>query len=278
MARELCHRLHAADCGLLSGTMTIAYDAVYLSPHLDDAVFSCGGQIFMQSEAGQAVLVATLMAGEPQTDRRSMLAEYLHHNWGVTAETAVAQRRAEDEAACRRLGAEAIHFSFPDCIYRVHPQSEEPLYTSDEALFGDVEAAETYLIGDIVDAMKGLPAAGRILAPLGIGHHVDHQLTRQAAERHFGRERLIFYEDYPYVQRDPDAIEALLGPETMWEPELIPLTAAAFRARLEAALTYHSQISVLFNNPKAMADGMKTYVESVGGERVWHPRAAISSY
>lgn len=251
--------------------MTREYDDLYLSPHLDDAVFSCGGQIFMQVEASRSALVVTIMAGEPRTVRRSVLADYLHHNWGVTAETAVAQRRAEDEAACHRLGADALHLSVPDCIYRVHPRSGEPLYTSDEALFGEWDEAEAYLIEEIVEAFSHLPSAGRVLVPLCVGHHVDHQLTRNAAEYHFGPECLTYYEDFPYVQRDPDALDAVLGDESAWESELIPLTEAALQARLQASLDYESQISVLFNDPKTMTDAMKTYVESTGGERVWRP-------
>lgn len=248
--------------------MTNEYDLIYLSPHLDDAALSCGGQIFMYAESGRSVLVVTIMAGEPRTDARSTLAEYLHHNWGVTAETAVARRRAEDKAACRRLGADALHLSVPDCIYRAHPESGEPLYASDEALFGEVDEAEEYLIEEIADQLNAAPAAGRILVPLCVGHHVDHQLTRKAAERNFGQDSLIYYEDYPYVQRDPDA---LLGVGTAWQSELIPLTEAALQARLDAVLAYDSQISVLFNDPQTLAESLKTYIESVGGERVWRP-------
>lgn len=265
--------LHAAVSRLLSGSMTREYDLLYLSPHLDDAVLSCGGQIFLHGEAGCSVLVVTLMAGEPRTDARSTLADYLHHNWGVTAETAVARRRAEDEAACRRLGATACHLSVPDCIYRVHPESGEPLYTSEEALFGDVHDAEAYLIEEIVAEVSDLPPAGRVLVPLCVGHHVDHTLTRKAAERHFGRASLIYYEDYPYVQREPDALDALVGDGKAWQPELIPLTASALEARLEAALAYESQIGALFNDRQTMADALQAYVKLIGGERLWRPLA-----
>lgn len=255
--------------------MKSQYDALYLSPHLDDAALSCGGQIYQQTGGGRSVLVATVMAGEPRTDTRSTLADYLHHNWGVTAETAVARRRVEDETACDRLGADTLHWSVPDCIYRVHPETGEPLYTSEDALFGNVDDAEGYLIQEIVEEMGDLPAAARILVPLGAGHHVDHQLTRKAAECYFGREKLIYYEDYPYAQRNPDTLDALLEVEAAWQSEVIPLTEAALQARLEAILAYDSQINVLFNDPQTLADTLKAYVEAVGGERVWWPSDAL---
>lgn len=254
-----------------SDTMRSEYDALYLSPHLDDAALSCGGQIFLRTEGGQSVLVVTIMAGQPRTDTRSTFADFLHHNWGVTAETAVARRRAEDETACRRLGADTLHWSVPDCIYRVHPETGDPLYTSDEALFGDVDEAEEYLVQEIVEAMNELPDAPHLFVPLTAGHHVDHQLTRKAAERYFGRERLIYYEDFPYVQRHPDAVDALVGEEAAWKPDVIPLTEEALQARLEASLAYKSQIGTLFNDPQALTDNLHTYVEEVSGERVWRP-------
>ena len=37
---------------------------VYLSPHLDDAVLSCGGAIHRAGAAGEAVLVITVFAAE----------------------------------------------------------------------------------------------------------------------------------------------------------------------------------------------------------------------
>ena len=40
------------------------YHAIYLAPHLDDAVLSCGGQIFERTARGENVLVVTVMAGD----------------------------------------------------------------------------------------------------------------------------------------------------------------------------------------------------------------------
>ena len=48
--------------------MTDFYPHVYLSPHLDDAVLSCGGLIHRQVVAGQRPLVVTIFAGTPPVD------------------------------------------------------------------------------------------------------------------------------------------------------------------------------------------------------------------
>ena len=38
---------------------------IYLSPHLDDAVFSAGGLIYEQTQAGTPVEIWTIMCGDP---------------------------------------------------------------------------------------------------------------------------------------------------------------------------------------------------------------------
>ncbi|HSM58758.1 MAG TPA: PIG-L family deacetylase [Candidatus Sulfomarinibacteraceae bacterium] len=244
------------------------FDRIYLSPHLDDVTLSCGGQIFQRTEAGQRVLIVTVAAGEPQTEVRSFFAEYLHHNWGLPAGEVVAMRRAEDEAAAEQLGAEVQHWTLPDAIYRLHPQTEEPLYTSNEDIFGPLHPAEQSLVQELAEMMARLPRAGAIVAPLAVGNHVDHQLVRRAADEAFGQD-LLYYEDYPYVQRHPQSLQKQLAPGDDWQPQVISLSEEAIRARLGACLQYQSQLSTLFNDAQNMEAQVRDYVAQVGGERLW---------
>ena len=244
------------------------YDTIYISPHLDDAALSCGGQIFQQTQRGESVLVVTVAAGEPQTTIRSPFAQFLHHNWGFTAVEAVAMRRAEDVLACQRLGADVYHGSLPDAIYRLHPQNQEPLYASNEGIFGPLHAAENPLIDEIELFFRSLPASRRVAAPLAAGNHVDHQLARHAAERVWGA-ALLYYEDYPYVQRNPQAFRRLVQPAQQWRSYLIGLEPGALTARLEAIKAYRSQISSLFNDLDEMEAAVIRQVARTGGERLW---------
>jgi hypothetical protein len=48
--------------------------------------------------------------------------------------------------------------------------------------------------------VAGLTPADLVLAPLGVGRHVDHLITRRAA-RELGRPiRTVYYSDFPYSQ------------------------------------------------------------------------------
>lgn len=245
------------------------YPTIYLSPHLDDVTLSCGGQVYRQTREGQPVLIVTITAGDPPRDALSGYAQSLHDRWALATD-AVAARRAEDLAACRILGADALHWSIPDCIYRMNPADGEPIYRSDPDIFGDVHEAERGLVDQLAEWMRALPAHTRLCAPLGVGHHVDHQLTRAAAERAFSRQ-LVYYEDYPYAQQ-PGAIEQVIAPGAPdWRPELIALTSDAIEAKITAILAFASQLSTFFTDEADLRRQVGGYVASVGGERLWHP-------
>jgi LmbE family N-acetylglucosaminyl deacetylase len=235
------------------------YDHIYLSPHLDDAALSCGGQIFTATSSGQSVLIVTITAVDAPADDLSDFASELHTRWessasgGVDAAGMVAQRRAEDALAARILGADVLHWPYFDCIYRRNPSSAAPLYGSVEAIFGAVDPAETQLIAELAGALETLPAGGRVIAPLAVGNHVDHQITRAAAEQAFGRE-LWYFEDYPYTAI-PGALEAAL-PEVEraeWVEETILLGEAAVEAKIAAIMAFRSQLSSFFASPDDLA-------------------------
>lgn len=247
--------------------MKLTYDTIYLSPHLDDIALSCGGQVYMQSAAGKAILIVTVMAGDPPEQVKSDFIEALHDRWQLQADV-VAMRRAEDAEACRILGADHLYWDIPDCIYRSHVQTDELLYSSNDDIFGDIHSSETELIDAISKRVQSLPAHKRLVLPLGVGNHVDHQITRLAAEGHDYGE-LVYYEEYPYVVL-PDALESVTGKEnSRWQPTIISLSEAALEAKVKAIAAYESQLSTFFRDRDDMADAVRQYNHSVGGERLW---------
>lgn len=242
------------------------YSAIYLSPHLDDAALSCGAQIYEQTRTGQDVLVVTVMAGDPP-EEVSSYAHSLHDRWQLLVD-ASAGRRAEDLEACRILGADALHGAVPDCIYRTDPLSGRALYLSDDDIFGDVHAAEVTLVQEIADLLATLPPAGRIVAPLTIGHHVDHLIVRAAAEMVFAQ-NLFLYEDYPYAQEGNKRQRALDAETTPLTPSVVAVSDEALRVKIQAILAYRSQFSTFWTEPADLERQIFQYARSLGGERLW---------
>jgi LmbE family N-acetylglucosaminyl deacetylase len=241
------------------------YDALYLSPHLDDAALSCGGQIAQATRCGARVLVVTVMAGDPPADAANDYITSLHTRWELGRDAA-SQRRAEDLAACALLGADALQLDVPDCIYRLDPITGAPLYVSDADIFGDIHPAEVVLVTRLAQRLRDLPAATTIYAPLTVGHHVDHLLVRAAAEQVWG-DALRYYEDYPYAQQ-PGKLEAALAGGA-WCVTVIPLDVVALEAKCDAISAFRSQLSTFFADRADLEAQVKGYAARVGGERTY---------
>ncbi len=265
-----------------------AYSFIYLSPHPDDAVLSCGGCIWQQTQAGERVLVATIFASALAPDAPlSPFAQTLHTRWGHM-DGADARRRAEDRAALALLGADVVHWPYADCIYRQTPDGHFP-YVSEEALWGGVHPGEVGLVAELAARIAALPLGlgdeGEhvgpprpvIYAPLAAGQHVDHKIVRRAvsdilASTERGYE-MLFYEDYPYAE-DPQTVQDALGAQaTQWQAESVPLTEEALEIKIAAIAQYRSQISTFWTSSAQMEAAIRAFAEQVGGgslaERYW---------
>ncbi|SPR99094.1 PIG-L family deacetylase [Cupriavidus taiwanensis] len=124
-----------------------------ISPHLDDAVFSCGGLI----AAARAARVVTVFAGVPPAD---MAAPDWDQAAGfASAEQAVLSRRREDNHALTMLGAHAVWLDFWDSQY-----------------------GRRYTARQLADALRTVlltQTEGVVVAPLGL-FHSDHALVHDA--------------------------------------------------------------------------------------------------
>jgi LmbE family N-acetylglucosaminyl deacetylase len=241
---------------------------IVLAAHLDDGVLSCGGQLFQLSQAGERVLVATVMAGDAG-GKASEYAQSLRDRWLLDG-SAEAVRRAEDEAACATLGADFLHWPIPDCIYRGSAEGAM-YYQSDDEIFGPVHPGETGLVAEVIALLRALPPAGQIVAPLTVGNHVDHIFVRQAAEEVFGN-RLQYFEDYPYAQTEGTVAEVLARTGEGWKATTQPLPEAALKAKIAAILAYRSQFSTFWTDRADLERQVRGYAERVGGERIWRRR------
>lgn len=237
---------------------------VYLSPHLDDVALSCGGLVWEKVQAGDRVSIWTICAGNPPPGDHSAFAESLHTRW-QTGLQAIPRRRAEDLHSCQVLGATPRHFALADCIYRQDGFTGAPLYTSEEALFGEVHPAETGLVHSLrlqlADLLNG---EDNLVSPLAIGGHVDHRLVRAAAE---SLQRLLwYYADYPYVaQTEPSTALSGLGMQVV----NFPVSEPGLAAWVEAVAAHESQISTFWPDKAGMKVAIESYYQQIAGVRLY---------
>jgi LmbE family N-acetylglucosaminyl deacetylase len=247
---------------------------IYLSPHLDDAVLSCGGSIYQQAQRGESVAVITMFSASPPPGKPlSPFARSLHDRWHASALSAdfddpPSARRTEDHRALSVLSENitVIHHPLPDCIYRLDPATGSALYASESAIFGPVHPADPAFAA--LSQLPEIPPGAVLYAPLAVGGHVDHRLLRKVAlacDAPPGEIR--FYEDYPYAAQ-PGAVDSALG-GAEWEPVIVPLDEAALSTKIASIAEYHSQISTFWPDLDAMAAAIRAYTHTVGGERFW---------
>lgn len=238
---------------------------IYLSPHLDDAVFSTGGLIYEQVRAGLAAEIWTFMCGFVPESDASPFAQLLHTQWGFSsADETIRLRRAEDRKAAAVLGVEAVHFDFPDCIYR-RAANGEWLYS---AVFIPPHPEDAWIPAEITKTISArLQGDDVLVCPLGLGSHVDHVLLRQGAEA-VGRP-LHYYPDIPYAFKNPGELEAK---SAGMRESVHSVTETGLKRWQEAALAYGSQISTLgdpFDTPEKVRNSIRSYSTERGGVRLF---------
>jgi len=235
-------------------------DHVYISPHLDDAIYSCGGLIYQQASRGEEVIVVTVFGGDSQGPQLSPFAQKLHTRWGMD-ESAVDVRKEEDRRACALLGARAIHLPITEAIYRIGENGEH-YYASEEAIFGEICVEEIDLIEQISSMLvKECGSVSRIYAPVGYGGHVDHRLTRKAVDR-LGR-NVCFYRDFPYAMREGQIPSDLNVPEG--KELLIHLSEDEIVRWAKAVKEYRSQISTFWSDPDKVEEELAEAHRILGG-------------
>lgn len=219
---------------------------VVLSPHLDDAVLSCGGLLAVLARSG-TVLVATVFSASSPPPHTRAARSFLRQCSAADAGDLFAARRAEDAQVVESLGAEPVHLGLADALFRrarggtalarVLPELGAcyPTYRLDIArgrLSRRDPVTAPVLAGLLAGALP-LSEASTVLAPVGVGRHVDHLLVRRAAEL-LPRE-VTYYRDQPYDFRGAPAPPP--PPGARWEfpaPASKPALVRGYRTQVLA--------------------------------------------
>lgn len=189
-------------------------NVVVISPHLDDAVFSCWHVI---GDAQHNVSVVTVFTAAKRRKRGSWDACIDRR---VNSEDRARERQAEDRVALSVAARVPVHL---------------PLYDSQ---FGSTPLSR------VVDALaQHVQSADAVYAPLAIWNH-DHVLVREAVCRIRGRP--CFYLDYPYAlvypTRPLDTVPALLDG---YRSQDVVLTDDEVSRKLAACHAYSGELERL---------------------------------
>lgn len=174
---------------------------VFVSPHLDDVVWSCPVHVLRTVAAGRPAIVATVFSRSDGAEQQ-------------------ATRTAEDTVAVELLGAEPRHLGHADAPWRPR------WWAGRELTFADLvcEPVPAHLCRNVAWSISQLVAvvgATTVVAPLGVGHHLDHRTVFAAVDQLClagglggrGDVEVCYYEDRPYsfVEHSAEVRLAELG-------------------------------------------------------------------
>jgi len=197
--------------------------AVFVSPHLDDAVLGCGQLI----GARPGAVVATLFAGSPPPSQPPT--EWDARSGFAPGDDVLGARRAEDARALAALGARPRWLPYRDAQY-------------------GGGAAPPLLAAAIEAVLAEFPAAD-VFAPLGL-FHSDHVRAREAAllaARRSPEHTWTFYADglYATLPRAVEEATAAIASRGVALAPWSPPAAAPLERKRRAIACYRSQLCAL---------------------------------
>jgi LmbE family N-acetylglucosaminyl deacetylase len=261
----------------------------FVASHPDDAALSCGGLIASLHARGEQIALVSVYSGAGDLDaltpyqREALGFDDPGTAWAgrsLDPAAAMAARRAEDRAYAALVGAEQVFVNLPDAVFRG--------YVGDDELVGPPREDDPAPIDALASALAGV-GPDLVYVPLSVGGHVDHRQVMRAAMALAAtpgsnvRDRLRFYEDFPYTltrgweglaDLDPDVASRLPAGFEL-SPELFPIEGL-LEAKLAGMHAYSSQVDHLFGGLDGLAEAVRTQAARPGGaqgvaasERYW---------
>ena len=233
---------------------------VVLSPHLDDAVLSCGALMnYARAETSVTVVTFFTEGGAPPYSYGAR--SYLRKCGKRDADSLFIARRAEDQAVLEGAGFSYVHVGLKEILFR---RRERPLLSQFpwagrlvpelsyayptlhlHVLRDGISPDDLGVIRSVLDVIDDLSlgSSALFLAPLGVGGHKDHVLVRTAAE--LSRKRVAYYADFPYITRysvDLSFVQRNSLVQATWSRDVA--------AKLPLIRGYRTQVDHLFSDGK----------------------------
>lgn len=188
----------------------------FISPHLDDAIFSAGGLIsYLSSKTSITIINVFTSYGD---GRNTLSAKaYLKQCHSTNAQRLFKIRLREDKTVFSKLNLQVINLGFTDALWRkvkrsgavksglgkIIPEFNNlyPTYRF-HIISGKIHREDSILEDRLKDRLKAITRKNKgsyiTFCPLGFGYHVDHLIVRNACEKIFVN-NLVYWSDLPYL-------------------------------------------------------------------------------
>lgn len=182
-------------CNLLEG-----YDIIYVSPHLDDAAYSCSGHIRQLRKLGKKVLVLTVFS--KGVDAIQQDGPPLELNIFSEMEG----RLQEDMECMRELDVDWCYLDFQEVVFRhgiAHKTRCLPYhiirsFVASWFLSRRANQKLVQAVSQVLEEVLVKTQCKWLVGPAGIGFHPDHLIVHRACSRVTSSVLSWFYYDFPY--------------------------------------------------------------------------------
>jgi len=230
---------------------------LFISPHLDDVAFSCGGSVIAFGRAGWRVVVVTAFTASVPSPQGFALACQLDKGLPGDVDYLAIRRREDEDFAARAGVAATVWLDLPEAPHRG--------YDSATALFGAFARVDDVapVLADRLGRSVGAEQPDLVFAPQALGAHVDHRRVAEAVAAVADPGAVRWYQDLPYAIRDPAARSPLAALDDLREEPLD--VTATIDAKGHAVAAYRTQLGFQFDGPSAAARRLRDHarVEAV---------------
>jgi LmbE family N-acetylglucosaminyl deacetylase len=220
----------------------------FISPHLDDAVFSAGDLMAHLSQKTNVQVINVFTAGD--TKHQTISAKMFLRQCGIkNAELLFKIRKLEDSSALAKINITSKNLDFKDALWRSRQtpirflpelSSFYPTYKF-HIIKGKISPHDP-IRSDLKNRLKRIiPKNAVVFVPIGIGNHVDHLIVRNVCTELF--KNIIFWSDFPYNQHhrpNKNFIELFKLKKTVFKTEI--------KKKREMILSYVTQVQAIFGN------------------------------
>lgn len=247
--------------------------ALFVSPHLDDVAFSCGGTLALLAREGWRTVLATVFTRSVPDPTGFALACQLDKGLSPGVDY-MALRREEDREAAKRLGASKI-------LWLDLPEAPHRGYASAPEMFaGVLEGDEAWRdVSGLLEDLLRTDNPDFLLAPQALGAHADHlQLVRAVRELDVPEAEVVWYRDAPYATRNPGSRPSPLLPAGLseWSVDI----AETLEAKLAACAAYTTQLGFQFGGEESMRQALTAFAATEArrlGSRTTAAEAVLST-
>lgn len=185
---------------------------VFISPHLDDAVLSCGSLLDYLAEKSYRIDVISLFTQPTSPPLTKFVRNNLKQANFKDSYQFFLQFRQEDIKANKLLKTKPVHLKYVDAAWRKFDQPTliqsllnillpqlVYIYPNATSIFSSsIHSADNQLIKQLTKRLNQIiPHRCVVFAPIGIGNHVDHQIANKITLR-LNRPLTYYWEDTPY--------------------------------------------------------------------------------